>query len=146
MYATIFFVDWYCDNKGFIISTNVALVVLSASNNRIVTWWGHQVSSMKFTTKKNVSYQILDIQRLKMILAFHTWLTKITHTYPFFVTMLGRCFETNWIWVGNLTFGSIFITNLLNQEDSTTEMLWYPLQTWSTKSSMNFSWTKFILE
>lgn len=85
MYVTIFFVNWYCVNKGFTISANVAPVMLSASNNPIVTWWGYQVPSMKFTIKKNVSYRVLDIQRSKLIFAFHIWLIKITHTYPLFL-------------------------------------------------------------
>jgi hypothetical protein len=43
-------------------------------------------------------------------------------------------YETNWWHVGNLTFGYLFITNLLSQKDSTTNMFAYLLQTYNTKS------------
>jgi hypothetical protein len=39
--------NWYYANKGFIISANVVLVMLGASNNPIMTWSGYQVSSME---------------------------------------------------------------------------------------------------
>jgi len=50
-----------------------------------------------------------------------------------FAAMLGRCSKTNCLQVRNSTFGSLFITNLLNQEDPTIEMFLYPLQRCSTK-------------
>ncbi len=58
--------------------------------------------------------------------------------------MLKMFFETNWWHVNNLTFVSLFITNLLNQEDLTIEMLLYPLQACNTKLSMNFFWTRLF--
>ncbi len=48
--------------------------------------------------------------------------------------MLGMFYETNWWHVGNLTFGYLFITNLLGQKDSTTNMFAYLLQINNTKS------------
>jgi hypothetical protein len=56
--------------------------------------------------------------------------------------MLWRYLKTNCLQVRNSNFGSLFITNLLNQEDSTIEMFLYPLQTCSTKSLMNLIWAR----
>lgn len=59
-----------------------------------------------------------------------------------FAIMLGRYSKTNCLQIGNSTFGSLFITILLNQEDWTIEMFLYPLQTCSTKSLMNLIWAR----
>ncbi len=71
---------------------------------------------------------------------------KATHTYPFFATMLGMFYETNWWHVGSLTFGYLFITNLLSQKDSTTNMFAYLLQTYNTKSLGCATMCKIILQ
>jgi hypothetical protein len=49
-----------------------------------------------------------------------------TYVSIVFTTMLKIFFETNWWHVNDLTFVSLFITNLLSQEDLTIEMFLYP--------------------
>jgi hypothetical protein len=92
-----------------------------------------------------LSNLVLDIPRSNVTLVV-AHLTNKGETYVSIVstTMLRMFFETNWWHVNNLTFVSLFITNFLNQEDLTFEMLLYALQACNTKLSTNFFRTRLF--
>ncbi len=52
--------------KGFIIFVKVVVIMLNASNKHIVRCFNAQPSSMRFTTKVNVSNLNLDIHKSKV--------------------------------------------------------------------------------